>query len=375
MPDTETTAETSGAPPDTVASDPAAPAAPEPKGGPGDPSRPADLRRTYRRRRLAAAGVVVVVAAALVAPVYAVFDGDSTRSVRADTAAASASLSSTRRATTAAPTTVTPTTAAPTTVTPTTAAPTTVTPEANGTPAAAPVAGINVGPLSGGPGPIPVVHRIPTSDPVVFITIDDGVTPEPAALDVIRARQVPVTLFLTQNFVPRAADYFRSLQAAGATIESHSITHQNLRGKDEPTQQREVCGPTPQYTELFGTPPELFRPPYGDWDDTTVRVAAGCGMKAVVHWSATFDGGTLSTAGGPLRPGDIILLHFKPGLGINLSVLLDQIAAAGLRPARLADYVRSAPPTPAPVPGAPATTAPAVPPEPSPLPEAVPPAA
>jgi hypothetical protein len=64
-----------------------------------------------------------------------------------------------------------------------------------------------------------------------------------------------------------------------------------------------------------------------------------------VHWSATFDGGRLSTAEGPLRRGDIILLHFKPGLGLNLLALLQVIQAAGLHPAQLEDYIHSAPAT------------------------------
>ena len=295
--------------------------------------------------------VLVVCLAALAVPAYLVF-----RSSDVETSAPSTTTPSTTRPVTQPSTTST-------TVPPTVATTSTLPPP----PAVAPVPGITVGTLTDGPGPIPIVHRVPTLDPVVFITIDDGVTPDPGALQVIRDQHVPVTLFLTQMYMKANADYFRQLQAAGAVIESHSITHTNLRGKDEATQQREICGPSADYAGRFGVTPDLFRPPYGKWDDATIRLAAGCGMRAVVHWSATFDAGTLSTMGGPLRPGDIILLHFKPGLGLGLQALLAQIQASGLRPAQLADYIRSAPPAPVPpipTPGAPApapSTAPPLP--------------
>ena len=371
MPDPTTTFEPSGAPPEG----PPGPHAPSPTtGGTGSTAerapgrrgtgsaatdtRRAELRRTYRRRRAAAVAIVVGLVVVIAVPTYLVLGRPADRAVRTSATTPAGSSTSTTT-TTAAPTTAPPTTAAPTTVPAVTA------------PAVAPVPGLTVGPLTEGPGPIPVVHRIPTTDPVVFITIDDGATADQGALDVLRKGSIPTTLFLTQRFVPTNADYFRSLQATGATVQSHSITHQSLRGKDEATQRREICGPTEQYTQLFGAAPELFRPPYGSWDDTTVRVAASCGMRAVVHWSATYDSGQLATVGGPLRAGDIILLHFKPGLGWNLAGLLSQITAAGLRPAPLLDYIRSAPPAPAPTapaPGAPATTAAPLPAEPSPLP-------
>ena len=46
----------------------------------------------------------------------------------------------------------------------------------------------------------PVYSTIPTGDPVVFFTIDDGIMRDPAAVDFIRSHHIPVTLFLTPAF-------------------------------------------------------------------------------------------------------------------------------------------------------------------------------
>jgi peptidoglycan/xylan/chitin deacetylase (PgdA/CDA1 family) len=262
----------------------------------------------------------------------------------------------------AAPTTAS-TAASTTTTTTTTSTTTTTLPP---TPTSVP--GITVGPLVGGPGPIPVLHRVPTTDPVVFITIDDGATADPLALDVIRDWQVPVTLFLNQVYLKANGDYFRQLQDAGAVIGSHTMDHSNLRGKDPATQHARICDLVGEFRDRFGAAPSLFRPPYGSYDRVTLQEAASCGVTTVMHWSATADDGVIVTADGPLRAGDVILMHFKPGLGARLQLVLAQIEAAGLRPARLVDYLSSAPAAPPAAPPPAAVDAPPAPDAPIPPP-------
>jgi hypothetical protein len=46
--------------------------------------------------------------------------------------------------------------------------------------------------------------------------------------------------------------------------------------------------------------------------------------------------------GGPLQPGDIILMHFRRDLRGNLEVALNAAQAAGLRPAALEQYLTPA---------------------------------
>lgn len=288
-------------------------------------------RRARTARRLRHIGLLVLVAVIAVAA-FVVFRSQAHGGIGEATSTTS------KRTTTSSTTAVTTTTTLP--------------------PVPTSVPGITVGPLVGGPGPVPVIHRVPTTDPVVFITIDDGVTAEPDALNVIRDTKLPVTLFLNQIYLHRNGDYFRQLQDLGAVIGSHTTTHENLRGKDPAFQHGRICDLVPEFEGRFGTAPEMFRPPYGNFDPVTIQQAASCGIRYVLLWSAVGDSGNIVTAEGPLRAGDIILLHFKPGLGLRLRNIVSQIQAAGLRPARLIDYMRSAPPAP---PSAPTTSVVALP--------------
>jgi peptidoglycan/xylan/chitin deacetylase (PgdA/CDA1 family) len=195
-----------------------------------------------------------------------------------------------------------------------------------------------VRPLPATPGQVPVVTRVETTDPVVFLTIDDGVTRTPevaAALDDLGA---PATLFLVDHPIEADAAFFRSLP--GTAVGSHSRTHPDLTTLPEARQRDEICGNAATIERAFGRRPVLFRPPYGNHDERTRRAAAACGMVALVLWEETVEGDTISFRHVPeLRPGDIVLLHFRPQLGRELRVVAQAAKKAGLRFGRLEDYL------------------------------------
>ena len=102
----------------------------------------------------------------------------------------------------------------------------------------------------------PVVHRITTTDPVVFITIDDGYTKDPAVVELLRARQIPVTPFLAQTAIDSGHAYFNLIQdAGGQSVQDHSVTHPFLTRLPYAKQKAEICGAANQYATWFGTRP------------------------------------------------------------------------------------------------------------------------
>lgn len=190
------------------------------------------------------------------------------------------------------------------------------------------------------PGPAPVINAVVTTDPVVFVTIDDGNVRDDAVIDWLRLKRMPVTAFPTQNIANADPAYFQRLQAAdGAFIQTHSISHPNLKKVSAAEQRRQICEPADRFTTLFGVRPRLFRPPYGGYNATTLQIATECRYDAVVHWRASMNNGRLAVAQGDLRAGDIVLMHFRSDLLQNLTALEGILAARGLRVARLEDYV------------------------------------
>ncbi|WP_250009963.1 polysaccharide deacetylase family protein [Actinoplanes sp. M2I2] len=182
--------------------------------------------------------------------------------------------------------------------------------------------------------------RIPTTQRVAFITIDDGWVRHPLALKLLQAADVPVTLFLETDAIRSDPRFFGRLESAGATIENHTISHPDLKGRSYAAQKHEICGGADQLAGFYGRRPTLFRPPFGTHDATTLRAAHDCGMKAAFSWKATTNKGKVRFQDGPgVKPGDIILMHFRDRFPDDFLGVLQAIHKAGLIPARLEDYI------------------------------------
>ncbi len=187
------------------------------------------------------------------------------------------------------------------------------------------------------------VFEIDTNKPVAFLTIDDGAFRHPYALELIKAAKVPVTLFLTTNWVAGHTDYFKALQDTGyVTIQNHTVSHLNLPEIGYDGARSQLCPASNRIEEWFGTRPTLFRPPFGERDATTLAAAWDCGMKAGFYWRETVDSGNVyyQRDHGRIHAGDIILMHFRPTFPDDFVAALNAIKDSGLSVARLEDYVR-----------------------------------
>ncbi|MCC3769427.1 polysaccharide deacetylase family protein [Streptomyces sp. UNOC14_S4] len=200
------------------------------------------------------------------------------------------------------------------------------------------------------PGDAPkVVRRVETADKVVFLTFDDGAEKDPEFVRMAEDLKLPFTMFLTDAIARtgRGYGYFEQLRDGGNTVQNHTLSHPDLRTLGPDAQRREICGQQDVLAERFGVRPWLFRPPYGDYDDATLAAAGGCGVKAVVLWEETMQINDMRYAqGGALRPGDIVLAHFRGPSELKgttmtrmVSNMLRSVQRQGFTVARLEDYV------------------------------------
>jgi peptidoglycan/xylan/chitin deacetylase (PgdA/CDA1 family) len=185
----------------------------------------------------------------------------------------------------------------------------------------------------------PIVSRVPTTDRVVFVTIDDGLVQDPAVIDVVRQMKIPVTLFLVRDYARQGQVYFQQLVDLGGLVEAHTINHPDLTTLGASGQQAEICGPRGDLEGLYGRSPVLFRPPYGAYNATTQSIVSSCSYRYVVTWTAAANDGRIDWQAGSMQPGDIILFHFRKDLVQNLELLAYLCAKNGFTVARLEDYL------------------------------------
>jgi peptidoglycan/xylan/chitin deacetylase (PgdA/CDA1 family) len=167
----------------------------------------------------------------------------------------------------------------------------------------------------------------------IYITIDDGWTPSAQVLVLMHQNYLPITAFLIADAAKKNLSYWRAFVAAGGIIGDHTVSHPYLtkltlsRATAQWGQARKELG------RWLGQTPVMGRPPYGDFDHTVEVAAARGGLTALAGWSATMSGNRIETWNGkPLSPGEIVILHWVPGLGQQLATLVAAIRASHLNP-------------------------------------------
>jgi peptidoglycan/xylan/chitin deacetylase (PgdA/CDA1 family) len=183
---------------------------------------------------------------------------------------------------------------------------------------------------------LPAVPLYDTGSPAgqaIYITVNAGSTPSPQLLNIMRRAHVPVTAFLSEQAAQRNLLYWRAFTGAGGTIGNYTVSAPDLtkltlsQAVTQWGQAQEALG------RWFGPAPLIGRPP--SWAiNRTVRAAAyQGGLKALVGMSAMVNGNRIRTWNGKgPEPGEIVLLHWTPDLGHQLSTLLAAIQSRHLHP-------------------------------------------
>ncbi|MEV6106232.1 polysaccharide deacetylase family protein [Streptomyces sp. NPDC051940] len=199
----------------------------------------------------------------------------------------------------------------------------------------------------GSPDLPPVITRVPTTDRVIFLTIDDGNYKDPQLIRMMRELNVPYSAFLSDFVAREDYGYFHRMQAAGVTLNNHTLNHPNLRLMSYDAQRREICGQQERLRLEFGAAPRLFRPPFGNYNGDSLRAAKSCGVEVVPLWQqeAFPDRWDYRRGSRSFEPGDIVLTHFRGRsewageMPDVVRQVLRKAAAEGFAVGRLEDYV------------------------------------
>lgn len=192
-------------------------------------------------------------------------------------------------------------------------------------------------------GVAPAISRVETTEKVLFLGIDDGLVRDPAVLDYLAANDIPFTSFLQANLLDADPAFWARHRAIGGAIQSHTLTHPNLTKLGADQVREQVCGSADAIARSTGVRPILFRPPYGAYNATVQAIAAECGYVALVLWKGATNDGRVDLQEKVLKPGDILLMHWRPDLLVNLQNVVALARSQGFRIAKLESYLAPIP--------------------------------
>jgi peptidoglycan/xylan/chitin deacetylase (PgdA/CDA1 family) len=130
------------------------------------------------------------------------------------------------------------------------------------------------------------IHRYaPGSGKTVALTFDDGPGRSTSAITQILARaRVEATFFNIGTQETDQPGRVRAEHLAGFALGGHTWDHKDLTTLDRAGQVREIDRERTEQASLVGAYPCLLRPPYGNYNATTLDIAQRRGMT-VWNWS------------------------------------------------------------------------------------------
>lgn len=104
-------------------------------------------------------------------------------------------------------------------------------------------------------------------------------------LNMLDQQGVKATFFLRALWVKDHPDLAKEILRRGHSIQNHSLTHPHMREMTEAEIRKDFTDSTAIFKNVLGITPVLFRPPFGEYNDTVLKVAGEQGYKYTVMWS------------------------------------------------------------------------------------------
>ena len=195
------------------------------------------------------------------------------------------------------------------------------------------------------------VSFVKTPRPVVALTFDAGaaVGATDQTLEVLRARGIRATFFITGQFAESYPKTVRQIAEDGHEISNHSYSHRDFTELSDWEIERELAQTEEIMLGLTGmsTKP-LMRMPFGARNARVLQTVAAAGYRPI-HWNldsadwregATAPGVT-SRVLGNTEPGDIVVFHCATqATARGLPAILDGLSARGISVVTVSDLLQ-----------------------------------
>ncbi len=173
--------------------------------------------------------------------------------------------------------------------------------------------------------PDDLVSGQPLPPKAVLITIDDGYSDAYAnAFPILKALGQTGTFFIVTDWVDQNKPGYvnwsqvREMAKGGMSIQAHSRTHNNMKGRTADWLKNEIVGSMDAIEDHVGVRPLFFAYPYGSYDSNTVKAAKAAGLA-----------GAFTTRSGFYNPTENKLL--LPRLRIRDDSTVQEVASLVMR--------------------------------------------
>ena len=118
------------------------------------------------------------------------------------------------------------------------------------------------------------IYCVEKEKPQISISFDAawGNDDTASLLATLKKHKVKATFFMTGGWIEKYPDDVKAIAAGGHDLGNHSENHKQMSQLSAAQCKEEIMKPHDKVKKLTGKDMILFRPPYGDYNDTLIRV-------------------------------------------------------------------------------------------------------
>jgi len=176
---------------------------------------------------------------------------------------------------------------------------------------------------------------LPNSNQLVFsCNVDWGEEVIPEMLQIFQDHNVKITFFVSGRWAENNPDLLKKMYEDGHEIQSHGYSHKLCSQNSVEAIKEEILKTEKVILDILGVKTNVFAPPSGDYDETTIELCRSLGYKMALWSSDTIDWRAGSTAAviqdrvlKKRLNGAIVLMHPKEETVKALPDLIEKIRA------------------------------------------------
>ena len=161
------------------------------------------------------------------------------------------------------------------------------------------------------------IYSVEKEEKIVSISFDCawGTEHTDEILNALKVSEVRATWFMVEFWAEKYPEYVKKIDKAGHEIGTHSSTHSYMSKQNAEEIKLELTSSSEAIEKITEKKVELFRPPYGDYDDELIKTASELGYYTIQWDVDSLDWKDLSASDIAMRVingvknGSIILMH------------------------------------------------------------------
>lgn len=192
------------------------------------------------------------------------------------------------------------------------------------------------------------IYNVETTENKVALTMNCAWNADDidSILETLKNNDTQITFFMVGDWIEKFPDAVKKISEAGHEIASHSDTHPHVNNLSYEENIEEIEKSNEKIEKITGSRTNIYRPPYGEYNDTVIKAAEDKGYYCI-QWNLD----TLDYTGltgdemwnrlkDKLKSGDIILTHNgTEHTADSLEQIIKNIKAKGLEVVKVSDLI------------------------------------